>query len=89
MFVLAQSVELSNYLLANVGGLVLGCIEADFAVQILVGIGIWFKKEIEKKKKALDEMTTSAPLRPPTFSKFASRILSGVGSVKIRRRTCM
>ena len=32
----------------NFGGLILGCIDADFCKSILVGIGIRFEKEIEK-----------------------------------------
>ena len=37
MFGLTQSVSLSNYHLANFQGLILGCIEADFCKEILVG----------------------------------------------------
>ena len=37
MFVLTQSIYLSNYLLANFRGLVLGCIEAKLLNQIFVG----------------------------------------------------
>ena len=50
MFVLTQTILLSNYLVANVRRLVLGwmdgwktvlsCIEAKFRNQILIGIGI-------------------------------------------------
>ena len=41
---------MSNYLLANFQGLVLGCIEADLYDQLLIGIGIRFEKEIDKKR---------------------------------------
>ena len=34
---------------ANLTGLVLGCIEANFCKKILVGIAICFEKKIEKR----------------------------------------
>ena len=60
----------------NFGGLVLGCIDADFCKYIFVWIAVWFEKKIEK---ALDEIykiykrlnlwnPTFAPLRIEKFS---------------------
>jgi len=41
----------------NFKGLVLGCIDADFCKQTLIGIAVWFEKKIEKNGKLLTRST--------------------------------
>ena len=69
--------------------LVLGCIDADFCKQILIGISYLFEKNIEKRDmerdwkmksswRDLQDLHAFAPLRPQYFSKLSSNVSSSL-----------